>query len=238
MIITQECKVCHEARPLADFQHKNGKPRMRTCAECYKAKRRADRFGTRKETAENHLGLRQCRYCTSILPLEQFPFSHKTKQWRRRECADCCDTRVKGWLTNNRERHLTNCGRYYHRLRDRVLAGYGGRCACCGISEPDFLTVDHVNQDGAARRKSKEHSGGFVLFKWIIANGFPSSLRLLCANCNMGRERHGGVCPHERGSSTIPKGSTSQAIGDGSASHPYPAFAGMLVGDEIVRTLQ
>jgi hypothetical protein len=32
---------------------------------------------------------------------------------------------------------------------------------------------------------------------WLKRNNFPSGYRVLCMNCNHGRKRNGGICPHE-----------------------------------------
>ena len=83
----------------------------------------------------------------------------------------------------------------YRRLRDRLFAGYGSTCACCGETERAFLELDHVNGGG------KKHYASFTsplsLYREVILAGFPPIYRLLCANCNRGRQRSGGVCPHQ-----------------------------------------
>ena len=71
-----------------------------------------------------------------------------------------------------------------------------------------FLTVDHVNGDGAAKRAM--HRTGNSFYRWIIRNGFPADFQVLCFNCNIGRAMNGGICPHKEGSTTIPKGSTAK----------------------------
>lgn len=233
------CKQCGETKALDQFPPRR-RWHLQTCQACFDAKRREKRNGLRKHDVENQLGLRVCVSCTTIRTLEEFPFSHKTKAYRRHECADCCRVRVGGWLNTNRARHTSNCARYYRRLRETVFKGYGDQCICCGESTPDFLVIDHVNRDGAKHRRSGEHALGTVLFKWVIANNFPDSLRILCANCNTGREKNGGICPHETGSTTRTKVRTAEAstFAAGSALHPYPAFAGFLSGDEVVCSLQ
>lgn len=77
----------------------------------------------------------------------------------------------------------------------RVIEGYGGKCVCCGESEPLFLQLDHVNNDGAIERKKYPKST--QLYLKVIREGFPSDYQLLCANCNFGRSLNGGVCPHQ-----------------------------------------
>ena len=37
-------------------------------------------------------------------------------------------------------------------LRQTVIAAYGGKCACCGIDDWHFLSIDHINNDGAKHR--------------------------------------------------------------------------------------
>lgn len=76
--------------------------------------------------------------------------------------------------------------------RDLIYDHYGNKCSCCGESTKAFLTIDHINGDGGEDRKA---SGN--MYKRIVEAGFPDTLRLLCFNCNCGRERNGGICPHE-----------------------------------------
>jgi hypothetical protein len=80
------------------------------------------------------------------------------------------------------------------RLRAIVLQGYGARCACCGEDHPSFLNIDHIQRNGAEERK---RFGQHSFLKYLRDNQFPSGYRILCWNCNLGREKHGGVCPHE-----------------------------------------
>ncbi len=68
-------------------------------------------------------------------------------------------------------------------LRQQVLTHYGSVCKRCGTDDSESLQIDHVNDDGAAFRKLKRAGGGSY-YRWIIQQGFPSNLQLLCANCN------------------------------------------------------
>ena len=84
----------------------------------------------------------------------------------------------------------------YARYRDIVLSHYRKKCACCGEDETLFLEVDHIRNDGNRHRKTIGTSA-MALLRWIIAKQFPSEFQLLCANCNQGKKRAGGVCPHQ-----------------------------------------
>jgi len=77
-------------------------------------------------------------------------------------------------------------------LRKQVLLHYGNKCSCCGETEPYFLAIDHINNDGAKRRIF-----GNKFYTWIVKNNYPQDLQLLCHNCNYGKYRNGGICPHE-----------------------------------------
>lgn len=97
---------------------------------------------------------------------------------------------------------------YYRRKRVELLEAYGGACKCCGETTPEFLQVDHVNNDGAEHRKTIP---GSTLMSWLRRNNYPQDdFQLLCANCNFAKG-HYGQCPHQRSSnekSTIALGVT------------------------------
>jgi hypothetical protein len=126
----------------------------------------------------------------------------------------------KRWDERNPEYRARKVAEYRARDRDAAFMAYGGfRCACCGEMQPMFLTIDHVNNDGAMHRKIVGGKGGSSFFQWLRRNKYPPGFQVLCRNCNWGKHVNGGVCPHQRseGSSTIPSGSTLQANGSGSA---------------------
>lgn len=81
--------------------------------------------------------------------------------------------------------------------RRRVIEAYGGKCTCCAESEPVFLTIDHIAGNGKQDRDAGK--SGVSLYKALVKMGFPKeNYRLMCFNCNLGRARNGGICPHER----------------------------------------
>jgi hypothetical protein len=110
-------------------------------------------------------------------------------------CKTCC-AKKRSWHENNRERSNENAARLRRRLWDQVLEAYGQRCACCGETMVEFLTVDHVDGGGQKHRASL---GGTMaaLLRWIIKHGFPRSIRILCMNCNLSYGLY-GYCPHQK----------------------------------------
>ena len=81
--------------------------------------------------------------------------------------------------------------RYHQKLRQGVIELYGSVCQCCQETQLQFLTIDHINGDGGAQRKSM--TGNYYLS--IIRQGYSKNLRVLCANCNCAFGFY-GFCPH------------------------------------------
>jgi hypothetical protein len=103
------------------------------------------------------------------------------------------------WAKNNPGKRRKNALAYYYRLQDEAIVAYGGyRCACCGETEPMFLALDHINNDGNEHRKLIGSTGGHKLYKWLKDNHYPAGFQVLCMNCNHGKHRNGGICPHKQ----------------------------------------
>jgi hypothetical protein len=77
------------------------------------------------------------------------------------------------------------------RRRAKLLEIYGGVCACCGETNPLFLTIDHINNDGYKKTSSSAALGD------AVKNIDKSKYQTLCFNCNCGKNRNKGVCPHK-----------------------------------------
>jgi hypothetical protein len=68
-----------------------------------------------------------------------------------------------------------------------MLAAYGGCCVRCGMDNPLVLDIDHINDDGAAERKTGVH--GWQLYRKLRRAGYPRDrYQLLCRNCNWLKE--------------------------------------------------
>lgn len=86
---------------------------------------------------------------------------------------------------------------YRWRIRLEAIAAYGGVCRCCGESAPQFLTIDHIDNDGAAERKGDRTRTGTKFYLDLRRRGWPrDKYQLLCFNCNCAKGIF-GACPHE-----------------------------------------
>ncbi len=74
----------------------------------------------------------------------------------------------------------------YVALKTLVINHYGGVCNCCGEKELIFLTIDHINEDGAAHRRSLTgtRAGGEKTYNSVVNDNFPATYQVLCFNCN------------------------------------------------------
>jgi len=84
---------------------------------------------------------------------------------------------------------------YRKQLKEKLVAGYGGACRCCNQKEVAFLTIDHINNNGAEERRNG-HRTSTALYRRLVRNNFPGGYQLLCWNCNAAKQYNGG-CPHK-----------------------------------------
>lgn len=83
---------------------------------------------------------------------------------------------------------------FARKRRAKVIAHYGGCCACCGESRWEFLSLDHKEGNGEQHRREVKARGNSMV-NWIIRNNYPDMFRVLCHNCNNALGCH-GYCPH------------------------------------------
>jgi hypothetical protein len=87
-------------------------------------------------------------------------------------------------------------GAYNAGIKQAVMSYYSNgtpKCNCCGESCIDFLTIDHINNDGNKHRA--RYPAARSICKWLKANKFPGGFQVLCFNCNLGKRKY-GYCPH------------------------------------------
>lgn len=141
----------------------------------------------------------QCKGCRREYRREWVKRSRELlKEYRRRSSAKDTE-RAVNWNKDHPDRRKKIALNYYYRLQDQAINAYGGyKCACCGETERLFLNLDHINNDG---NKFRKESGflhhGSKFYKWLKDHGYPAGYQVLCSNCNHGKHRNHGVCPHQ-----------------------------------------
>jgi hypothetical protein len=152
-------------------------------------------------------GFKTCTSCGEQKAVEQFSKRMATakrratgKVWPR--CKQCQAQRRK-------EVYHANVNGYGDRMRElgrrrrqairaEVQFAYGSACVCCGETTVEFLTIDHIHDDGAEERREKKlFSEKF--YRYLKREGYPKDrYQLLCMNCNFAKGKF-GTCPHQRG---------------------------------------
>lgn len=102
-------------------------------------------------------------------------------------------------MFDKKEKERLRLKKYWSDLKNRVFSHYskdGVLCNCCGEKNIAFLTLDHIENDGAEHRK-KIGRGFYTTLTWIKNNDFPKGFQVLCYNCNQAKKVY-GVCPHKQ----------------------------------------
>lgn len=145
-----------------------------------------DKTSRRKKLKRGREEKGLCVYCGTRTPK---PNQKGCKQCLAKKSQQNCD-----YAKQNRERATA----YHRKLRLDVLAKYGNQCVCCGESNPWFLTIDHILNDGAEERKRLYGSQNGCSRKWLLKlrrEPRRDDLQVLCYNCNIARSIF-GICPH------------------------------------------
>lgn len=116
-------------------------------------------------------------------------------------CKPCRREHRKGLYHKDPSKVLRQHQRHRARGWRRVLAAYGCRCNFpgCPITDPLYLTIDHVNDDGYLDRPSRK--GSIPAIRSVIRSGFCKvRFQLLCFNhnCAKGARREGYLADLER----------------------------------------
>ncbi len=171
------------------------------CSECTEKERQRVKRARKKYRA---LGL--CNYCPnpvdagSIVCVEHRN-KRKVNDDKRRAnrtasqlCTSCGSELPKGAsrLTCSACSERNRLGS--EQKRRTIFSWYGSGCACCGESNYYFLTLDHVNNDGAQERKQLGGQQQVLSRLWKEQCTLPE-YQLLCYNCNCAKGMR-GECPH------------------------------------------
>lgn len=171
------CEKCVETTRLFQEQKRDehrregtcltcGKPPVKNQATCEECQKRATTSTLKRYF--NNITNKKCALCGGQLNLNTFR-------------CDTCSTE-----------HCERGRIYWHRDHMIVLEHYGQKCVCCNETIKELLEIDHLNNDGANHRQNVH---GHHVYEWIIKQNFPTTIQIMCANCNRGRAKF-GICPH------------------------------------------
>src|ERR1700733_114293 len=159
-----------------------------------------------------------CTICEETKPLKKFTLNPDGSV-RKHVCKSCYG---KKWRAQ---------------LKLEMLTAFGGKCQCCGETNPYFLTLDHINNDGAEHRAQFESRNNEQIYADAKREGWPKDkYQLLCMNCNFAKAHYGG-CPNERGITTedVIKELKAKVFHTGKKLQDYSNNAGLKMGPISLR---
>lgn len=149
--------------------------------------------------------MKQCLRCNEIKSLCSFPF-YKAPV-RRNICRKCVTSKrksegkcacgkpaTKGLIRCDKcqEFHKKNAKKRAKTDKEAAFKHYGSSCVYCGETRFIFLSLDHINNDGAAHRKELAGQGsGSCIYAWVRKHNYPSILQTACFNCNFAKNTVG-----------------------------------------------
>lgn len=120
---------------------------------------------------------KECFNCKEIKEIDKF-YRNPDGSIRKHVCQACYGRRERA------------------QLKLQAIEAYGSKCACCGEEHPYFLTLDHINNDGAVHREKYNEQ---QIYREARREGWPKDrFQLLCMNCNFAKG-HFQECPHKLG---------------------------------------
>lgn len=181
---------------------------MKTCSRCSEYKDLKDFYVAFIKKLAKNVYRAECKKCSKLLANERHgPYipNHLLSDQKRKERLEIRNRYRRKHRAKNkqlglppiseRERCTRNKRSFY--LKKTILNHYGNFCACCGETEMDFLSVDHINNNAKehATASGKRYSG-HRLYATLIKLGYPSGIQILCFNCNPSKG-HKGTCAHK-----------------------------------------
>lgn len=144
---------------------------------------------------ENNTEFNNCLECGKKM-------NERTSNWRRNNPIRNKEIKNNSYLKNH-ESILKHAREYSKAYWLKVIIHYGAKCSCCGETIIEFLTIDHMYEEGHKQR-NRLHRQGRTLYLWLVQNNYPEGYQVMCFDCNCGRARNNGICPHKQKHLNIP----------------------------------
>lgn len=169
---------------------------MKKCTKCLKEKLLISFYADKQKIDGKTSACKSCineyQAKTRKNPQYIYRFNKYQKEWQKTYRKT---SQYKIWRRKATEKHLAKA----QELKRQIVNHYSGKCACCGIEDIVFLTIDHINNDGYLEKIGKKYRpSGYFLYKKIISKNYPDNLQVLCFNCNIAKQHNKGICPHKQ----------------------------------------
>jgi hypothetical protein len=129
-----------------------------------------------------------CNRRKQIRQLKSIDKNDSPEITKTKTCTQCHEVLPIGMFAESKDRpervpYCKDCGCAYNRKRKQsCIDKLGGKCAECGETDVDVLEVDHVNNDGAEKRRIGDDAS--IVCKVHSGKRDANGLQILCSNCN------------------------------------------------------
>jgi len=114
--------------------------------------------------------IKNCLYCGT-------EFEDRTTNDKKKYCSTKCKDKYYYWNKGMKEKKKN---RLQELKKDIIMKYSDGKmeCECCGNKNIEFLTIDHIDENGAKERR--KHGTGHNYYRWLKKNDYPTDLNLRC----------------------------------------------------------
>ena len=159
---------------------------MKTCKKCGQPKPESN-FAPHKRTTKagpKRVRSSTCRKCQRAQRKSAglCVFCTRPAEPDKSQCSVC----LEAGRRSRRERSA--------KRRQAALNHYGRACRYCGETTEIFLTIDHIDDNGATHRRQINNGKtncGVQIYHWLYQNNFPEGFQVLCYNCNCAKGIYG-----------------------------------------------
>lgn len=161
---------------------------------------------------------KECFKCKNIKSFDEFSGQKRNKDGKASWCKQChreytirrqkenpekMNVATMRWAKKNPEKVKATHRKRYVKDKKEIMSRLGNKCVCCGEAELEFLSLDHINNDGHLDRKVTGCSGvsfyAYLLRKVEFLEEKIKTLRILCMNCHISISKDvNSVCVHKR----------------------------------------
>jgi hypothetical protein len=185
---TKLCRKCHTELPKTEF-YRESKSKDGLYSYCKKC---SYHYKPHPKLLVKYRTEKVCPQCKRLLSVSEYHKDKSNSDGHRSACKKCVRKDLKIYARQHSEEARIRAKENWYKYKRAFLNAYGDKCACCGETEPVFLTIDHIN--GQAGIKIKDC--WTKAYKDAVLKYDPSKYRILCFNCNMAY-RFGRTCPHQ-----------------------------------------
>ena len=160
---------------------------MKICTHCLKNKSNSDFY--KRSDAHSKLS----SWCKECIKKSRGSIRNINTDFQNKICRKCGQKLIlnENWKLSRAKKYIFICNKcenkraseYHWQSIQQVMAFYSKqemRCALCGYSNIDCLTIDHIECNGAARRKISYNIDNA---EKLVKRNFPDGFRILCRNC-------------------------------------------------------